>query len=108
MSVLPALGSSPGIKAEGILLEAPLNVQFVTAVLTGNNSQVDFQNIGFTAELSQTSSPSSPSVPSIPSLPATPAPSAVPIPGAVWLFGSGVIGLFGMRKKRLIASSLKA
>ena len=101
VSVLPELGSSPGIQAEDILLEAPLNVQFVTAALTGNNGQVDFQNIGFTAELSQTSSPSTPSVPSVPSLPAIPAPSAVPVPGAVWLFGSGVIGLFGMRKKRL-------
>ena len=58
-------------------------LQFVTAALTGNNGQVDFQNIGFTAELSQTSSPSTPSVPSVPSLPATPAPSAVPVPGAV-------------------------
>ncbi len=26
-------------------------------------------------------------------------PSAVPVPAAVWLFGSGLIGLFGMRKK---------
>jgi hypothetical protein len=58
--------------------------------------------------VSTPSTPSAPSVPSVPSLPATPAPSAVPVPGAVWLFGSGVIGLFGIRKKRLIASSLKA
>jgi hypothetical protein len=26
--------------------------------------------------------------------------SAVPIPGAVWLFGTGMIGLIGLRKKR--------
>jgi hypothetical protein len=27
--------------------------------------------------------------------------SPVPIPGAVWLFGSGLVGLIGFRKKRL-------
>jgi hypothetical protein len=26
--------------------------------------------------------------------------SAVPIPGAVWLLGSGLVGLFGIRRKR--------
>jgi hypothetical protein len=52
VSVTPALGSSPGIQAEDIFLAAPLNVQFVTAFLTGSNREVDFQNIGFTAELS--------------------------------------------------------
>lgn len=28
-----------------------------------------------------------------------PAPSAVPAPAAVWLFGTGLIGLIGIRKK---------
>ena len=35
-----------------IVLAAPLNVQFVTAFLTGSNREVDFQNMGFTAEVS--------------------------------------------------------
>lgn len=51
-SVAPALGSSPAIAAQHITLAAPLNVQYVTAFLTGSNGQVDFQNIGFTAEVS--------------------------------------------------------
>lgn len=52
LSIAPALGSSPGIRAEDILLSAPLNVKSVTAFLTGSNREVDFQNIGFTAEVS--------------------------------------------------------
>lgn len=52
LAIMPALGSSPGILAQDIVLAAPLNVQFVTAFLTGTNRQVDFQNIGFTAEVS--------------------------------------------------------
>lgn len=73
LSVQPALGSSPGILAQDIPLHAPLNVRFVTAFLTGDNRQVDFQNIGFTAEV-----------------------SAVPLPAAAWLLlaGLGVLGLF--------------
>jgi hypothetical protein len=46
LSVLPALGSSGGIRAEDLVLAAPLNVRFVTAFLSGSNRQVDFQNIG--------------------------------------------------------------
>ncbi len=49
LSLLPDLGSSPGIKAQDIALAAPINVSFVTAFLAGTNGQVDFQNIGFTA-----------------------------------------------------------
>ena len=52
LSIEPALGSSPSIYAQDILLAAPLNVRYVTAFLTGSNRQVDFQNIGFTAEVS--------------------------------------------------------
>jgi len=37
---------------EIIMLAAPLDVRYVTAVLSGSNDQVDFQNIGFTASLS--------------------------------------------------------
>ena len=29
-------------------------------------------------------------------------PSAVPLPAAAWLFGSGIMGLFGLRRKALI------
>jgi hypothetical protein len=77
LSVQPALGSSPGILAEDIPLAAPLNVQFVTAFLTGTNREVDFQNIGFTAEVSQ-----------------------IPVPAAAWLFGSGFLGLIGVARRR--------
>lgn len=49
LSVEPALGSSPGIRAQDLPLAAPLNVRTVAAFLTGSNQQVDFQNIGFTA-----------------------------------------------------------
>ncbi len=76
LSVSPDLGSSPGIRAQDIELAAPLNVQYVTAILSGSNRQVDFQNIGFTAEVSQ-----------------------VPVPAAFWLFGSAVAGLLVSRRK---------
>lgn len=52
LSIEPALGSSPGIRAQNIDLPAPLGVRYVTAFLTGSNAQVDFQNIGFTAMVS--------------------------------------------------------
>ena len=58
LSVQPALGSSGGITAEDIPLTAPLNVKSVAAFLTGSNRQIDFQNIGFSAELSDVPSPS--------------------------------------------------
>lgn len=84
LSVLPALGSSPGIEAEDISLAAPLNVQFVTAFLTGTNNQVDFQNIGFTAEVS-TPQP----------------PSVVPLPAGLPLMLSGLLGIgFLARRKK--------
>jgi hypothetical protein len=30
----------------------------------------------------------------------TPTPNIVPVPAAVWLFGSGLIGLLGVAKRR--------
>lgn len=50
LGVQPALGGSGGnpIFAEDIPLSFPAKVQFVNAVLSGDNSQVDFNNIGFT------------------------------------------------------------
>lgn len=52
LTIFPDLGSSPGIAAQNIPLGAPLNIQFVRAFLRGSNGQVDFQNIGFSANLS--------------------------------------------------------
>lgn len=49
LSIMPDLGATPAIVAQDIPLAAPLNVRSVTAFLTGDNRQVDFQNIGFTA-----------------------------------------------------------
>lgn len=59
LSVAPALGGSPAIYAEDILLPAPLNVRYVSAFLTGSNRQVDFQNMGFTATVSAVPEPAS-------------------------------------------------
>lgn len=49
LSIQPQTGTSPGIAAQDIELAAPLNIRFVTAVLSGSNREVDFQNLGFTA-----------------------------------------------------------
>lgn len=59
LSIQPDLGTSPGITSQDIPLAAPLNIRRVTAFLTGSNRQVDFQNIGFTAGVSQVPEPSS-------------------------------------------------
>lgn len=71
LSVSPALGSSPGILAQNIALAAPLNVRYVTAILTGTNQEVDFQNIGFTANVS----------------------APIPEPGALSLMGLGALAV---------------
>lgn len=57
LAVSPALGSAGGIEAQDIALAAPLNVRYATAFLTGSNREVDFQNIGFTAQVSTPVSP---------------------------------------------------
>jgi len=76
LSVNPALGSPGGIKAEDIALAAPPNVRYVTAFLTGSNREVDFQNIGFTADVS------------------TPITGGIPEPStwAVMILGFGMAG----------------
>ncbi|MGI9325762.1 MAG: PEP-CTERM sorting domain-containing protein [Pseudomonadales bacterium] len=75
LDVIPDLGSSPGILAQDYLLAAPLNVQYVTVFLSGDNRQVDFQNIGFTAELSTAEPPD----------PTDPPTTTVPEPGSLGL-----------------------
>lgn len=86
LGIQPALGSSPGILAQDIVLAAPLNVQFVTAFLTGDNGQVDFQNIGFTAEVSTPTNPTTP----------------VPEPGLISLLTLGLLGMLVGRRRRLL------
>lgn len=92
LSVSPALGSSPGIKAQDLVLAAPLNVRYVTAFLTGSNGQVDFQNIGFTADVS----------------------APIPEPGTLGLVGAGAMVLLvagPLRRRRhgaFSASHLRA
>lgn len=78
LTLSPDLGSSPGIRAQDITLAAPLNVRYVTAFLSGSNRQVDFQNIGFTAEVS----------------------APVPEPGTTALMGAGVLALLAAARRR--------
>lgn len=78
LTLSPALGTSPGIRAQDITLAAPLNVRYVTAFLGGSNRQVDFQNIGFTAEVS----------------------APVPEPGTSGLMGAGVLALLAAAMRR--------
>jgi hypothetical protein len=87
LSVSPALGSAPGIRAQDIALAAPINVRYVTAFLTGSNRQVDFQNIGFTAQVS--------------------VPGGVPEP-ATWAMMIGGFGLVGVAMRRRTGSGKAA
>ncbi len=84
LTIFPDLGTSPGITAQDYVFGAPLNVQFVTAFLSGSNRQVDFQNIGFTAEVSPVQTPD----------PTTP----VPAPAPLSLLALGMAAFFGSRK----------
>jgi len=89
MNVMPALGG-PGTPNEMIVAQhiplAAMNVQFVSAVLTGTNDQIDFNNMGFTGELSS------------PGPGPDPDPSPVPEPGVLTLLGVGV--LFSLARRR--------
>ncbi len=58
LEVEPRLGNSSGTDADPLFaedyeLDFPGNVHYVNAWLTGSNNQVDFNNIGFTAVLSE-------------------------------------------------------
>ncbi len=90
LSVMPALGASPAIFAQDIVLAAPLNVRYVTAFLSGTNRQVDFQNIGFTANVSK------------PVTPAIPEPAT----WAMLIAGFGLVG--GVVRRRRGASAVSA
>ncbi|WP_250657498.1 PEP-CTERM sorting domain-containing protein [Alkalimarinus coralli] len=90
LSLMPDLGSSPSIYAQDIALAAPLNVQYVTAFLSGTNGQVDFQNIGFTADLSTDRCLTNPSDPICD--PGGPS-SSVPEPSSLMLFGLAALVL---------------
>lgn len=85
LNVLPDLGTSPGITAQDIALAAPLNVQYVAAFLTGSNRQVDFQNIGFTAELSTPTDP-----------------KPVSEPGTLGLLGLSLVALASRSRRRFL------
>jgi hypothetical protein len=63
-------------------------VRYVTALLTGSNNQVDFNNIGFTAELSD------------PDPDPDPDPTPAPEPATLALLG---VALAGLGRARLAA-----
>lgn len=80
-------GSESNITAQDYALVSPLNTRSVKAFLTGTNGQVDFQNIGFTANVSD------------PGL--DPDPNVVPLPASAFLLLGSIagLGLAGRRKK---------
>ena len=82
LDVMPALGGAGGnpIFAEDIPVAFPSNVRFVNVVLSGSNDEVDFNNIGFTAQVS----------------------TPVPEPSTLAIVGLGLAGLGFARRKRMI------
>lgn len=94
VSIEPALGTNPGITAQNIFLPAPLNVQYVSALLSGSNGQIDFQNIGFTAELSTDRCLTNPTDPICDN---NNEPIEVPEPSGIFLL---LCGLFALRLTR--------
>jgi len=86
LNVAPLLGNGNGsdgtpIFAQNYALSFPSRVRYVTAVLSGSNGEVDFNNLGFTAVVS---------VPSIPE----------PETYALMLAGFGLLGVAARRKRR--------
>lgn len=82
----PFSDSTP-LSAQNYLLSFPSKVQYVNAVLTGSNSEVDFNNIGFTGQLSICATD--------PTLPGC--TNSVPVPGTLFLFAIGLAGI-GLRR----------
>jgi hypothetical protein len=94
LDVAPALGNGSGtdsdpIFAEDLPLAFPSKVQFVNAVLSGSNNQVDFNNIGFTGELSNPNGDPNGTTP-------------IPEPGTLtlMLLGAAALGAMKIRAKR--------
>jgi hypothetical protein len=84
--VAPQLGNATGsdgtlIFAEDYALSFPSKVRYVNAVLSGSNSQVDFNNLGFTGELSD------------------PNPNTVPEPTTL-LLATAALGLLRLQTRR--------
>ena len=79
-TIYPDEGSAGGIEAQDYLLTSPLNTRSVKAFLTGTNREGDFQNIGFTAEVSD------------------PLLDPVPLPAGVVLLISG-LGALALRRR---------
>ena len=90
LNVVPALGG-PGTPNEMIVPQtiglAAQNVRFVSAVLTATNSQIDFNNLGFTGELS------SPGPGPDPAPGPGNGPTPVPEPSALGLLSVGLLVL---------------
>ncbi len=84
----PFSDSTP-LSAQNYVLNFPTEVQFVNAVLTGSNGEVDFNNIGFTGRLSICAT--NPSLPQC--------ASQVPVPGTALLLAAGLAGI-GFRRHR--------
>ena len=74
----PDTGTSAPETAQDYGLSFPERVRSVTAIFTGTNGEVDFNNIGFTASVS----------------------APVPVPAAGGLLAAGLVGLAAVRRRR--------